>query len=450
MSELEGYLILVAVLVAYALAIAYLYLTRRLDPNGIFSMYGPALMIKTRRGQAMLDRVGRFRRFWSAVGDLGILFAGIAMATIVILLAAEAALVSRVPASEAPSPQTALGLPGINPIIPLGYGLVALIVGVVLHELFHGVMARAQRIGVKSIGVLWFVVPVGAFVEQDEVEMMAAPRRARNRVVAAGVLANFVLAVIFFAAMAAVVSSSVTPNANGVGVVQVLGGYPAQNASIQTGDILLSLNGTATPNDTDLLNALSATYPGESVPVVYYSHTAGRDVDTTVTLASVADYTHNDSDSTKGFLGVVVTPFTPSELANLIATPWSATSSPLAGVAAWIALPVWGLEPVSGPTAAFYHAAGPLAPIGVGNVWIVVNLLYWLAWMNLLLGLSNALPLWPFDGGLLFKDLVSGAVARLRKGWESWRVERAGAISAAVSSLLVIFLIAWLFVGPRL
>src|SRR5215469_896276 len=191
MTELDGWLVLVVLVAAYALVLVYLSRSHRLGPTRMFSLFGPALMVKTQRGRALLDRVGRFRRFWSPIGDLGIALAGIAMATIVLLLAGEAVLVSRVPASEAPSPQTALGLPGINPIIPLGYGLVALIVGVVLHELFHGVMARSQKIGVKSLGILWLVIPIGAFVEQDEAEMVAAPRRARSRVIAAGVLANF-------------------------------------------------------------------------------------------------------------------------------------------------------------------------------------------------------------------------------------------------------------------
>ena len=101
-------------------------------------------------------------------------------------------------AIKAPAPQTALGIPGINPIIPLGYGLLALIVGIVLHELLHGVVARSQNIGVKSLGILWLVVPVGAFVEQDDEQMMKAPRRHRDRVAAAGVLANFALTTLFF------------------------------------------------------------------------------------------------------------------------------------------------------------------------------------------------------------------------------------------------------------
>jgi len=139
------------------------------------------------------------------VGDLGVALAAVAMATIVLLLVLGAIVSTRLSPAQAPSPSEALGLPGINPIIPLGYGILALVVGIVLHELMHGILARSQKIGVKSLGILWFVVPIGAFVEQDDAEMLAAPRRQRDRVAAAGVLANFALAVVFFALLAGVV-----------------------------------------------------------------------------------------------------------------------------------------------------------------------------------------------------------------------------------------------------
>ncbi|MDD4185319.1 MAG: site-2 protease family protein, partial [Candidatus Methanomethylophilaceae archaeon] len=34
--------------------------------------------------------------------------------------------------------------------------------------------------------------------------------------------------------------------------------------------------------------------------------------------------------------------------------------------------------------------------------WILISILFWIFWLNLVLGLSNALPAIPFDGGFLF------------------------------------------------
>ncbi|MCI4361467.1 MAG: site-2 protease family protein, partial [Thermoplasmata archaeon] len=81
----------------------------------------------------------------------------------------------------------------------------------------------------------------------------------------------------------------------------------------------------------------------------------------------------------------------------------------------WIILPLAGLQPIAGVAASFYHVAGPFAFMDPGSFWILANLLYWLAWMNLLLGMSNALPLFPLDGGLLFRDFSASIAARLRK-----------------------------------
>ena len=278
---------------------------------------------------------------------------------------------------------------------------------------------------------------------------MKAPRRARGRVVAAGVMANFALAMVFFAGSALVVDSSVTPNAQGIGVVSVISGYAASNASMHSGDIVVAVNGTATPDEQSFHNALATTHPGQSVAVEYYDPARGGTVTTTVTMASLAAYTHNSSDGGTGFLGVVIDPFSPSELAGLIAAPWSSSAGPAAGLAAWVALPLWGLQPVAGTTAGFYHATGPLAGLGIGNVWVVVNLLYWLAWMNVLLGLSNALPIVPFDGGLLFRDFAGSLTARLRRGWEQARIDRVSTQASAAISVFIVLLFVWIFVGPH-
>jgi membrane-associated protease RseP (regulator of RpoE activity) len=448
--EINGWWILAGLLVAYGLAVYALYRTGRIGPDRTFSLFGPALMIKTKRGQGFLDRVGRFERLWSVVGDIAIVLATLSMVTIMALLLLEAALVSKVPASEAPSPQTAIGLPGINPIIPVGYGIIALVVGVVLHELFHGVMARSQKIGVKTIGILWLVAPIGAFVEQDEEGMTKAPRRARDRVVAAGVLANFFLAVVFFTASSAILTTGLAPNATGVGVGAVLAGYPAENASIHAGDILVVLNGTSTSNNVQLLDALQRTHPGQNVSLSYFSADQGTMVTTEITLASLGSYTHNTSDDQRGFLGVDVTPVTPTQLSGILATPWNAAGGPIVGFAEWIILPLLQLQPVAGTTVTFYHATGALSALGTSDLWIAVNLMYWLAWMNLLLGLSNSLPLIPFDGGLLFRDLAASVTTRLRRGWDTARVDRTATLAAYASSVTVVLLLVWLLFGPRL
>lgn len=450
MASINGWDIALLFIVAYAVAVYLLYRAGFIGPDRVLSLYGPALMIKTKRGRGFLDRVAQRRRLWTVLADLGIVLAAIAMVVVVGLLILDAIVVSRLPPGSGPSPQMALGIPGLNPIIPLGYGLVALIVGVVLHELFHGFVARSQKIGVKSIGILWCVIPVGAFVEQDDAEMNQAPRRQRDRVAAAGVLANFGLAVLFFFLLAAVMSTSVQPNANGVGVTYVVAGTPAQNASLTAGDIITQLNGTPTPTNTALFNALAKTHAGQSVSLTYYSTRTSGLVSTTVPLAPLSMETHLSSDAQKAFLGVAPAFLTPVALKEDLTSPLTSSAGPLYGTTDWLVLPLAGLEPVSGSTVSFYHLTGPLAGTDPGLFWVGANLLYWLSWMNLLLGLSNALPLFPLDGGLLFRDFSATLASRARKGWDANRLDRFGSRAAAASSIIVLGLLVWQFVGPSL
>ncbi len=444
MDPYLGYEIAGAAAFVYAVLIYALWRSGRIGPDRSLTLMGPALMVKTGRGREALERWGRFRRFWSRIGDLGIALAAIAMAAIVILLLVDAVISTRISPSMAPPVTEALGLPGINPIIPIGYGILALVVGVVLHELAHGVVARSQGIGVKSIGILWCVIPVGAFVEQDDVEMQAASRRSRDRVAAAGVLANFVLTVVFFVALSLLVSGSVAPNANGVGVAYVEPNTPAANASLAAGDIITSINGTSTTTDAAFESALTTTVPGENVTVVYFSASSSSVVTVHVTLAP------SPTVQGRGFLGVAVTFLTPSELKGTLVWPLGSSSGPATGALDWLVLPLATLEPVGGSTAAYFHVTGPASALGSSWFWIIANVLYWLAWLNLLLGLSNALPLVPLDGGLLFRDFAASVAARFRAGWSAARLDEFGSRAVTASSLIIVLLLVWQFVVPRL
>jgi membrane-associated protease RseP (regulator of RpoE activity) len=439
-----GYEIAAAVIAAYLVVVILLGRAGYIAPNRVVSFFGPALMIRTRRGRDAIDRWARFRRFWTAASDLGIGLAAISMAVILALLFLDAIVSLRVPASQAPSPQEALGLPGINPIIPIGYGIVALVVGIVLHELAHGVVARSQGIGVKSLGILLFVVPVGAFVEQDDVDMNAASRRRRDRVGAAGILANFAIALVFFVVLAAIISTSVAPNASGVGIAYVQPGSPASNSSLVPGDIITSINGTATTNANLFESSLASTTPGESVVVDYYSSSNRAPQSITVVLAP-SPTVHG-----RGFLGVAVSYLTPSELKQTLTSPLSSSNGPLVGSIEWLVLPLAGLEPLSGSSMSFFHLTGAFAGANPSTFWIGANILYWIAWMSLLLGLSNALPLIPLDGGLLFRDFAASIAAHFRKGWSAARLDEFGGRAAIVSSVLVLVLLAWQFIVPRL
>src|SRR5438128_11194564 len=82
--------------------------------------------------------------------------------------------------SNPPSPETLLGLPGINPIIPLGYGILGLAVAIILHEFSHGILSRAANIKIRSLGLIFLFFLTGAFVDPAVAELRPLPRRERG------------------------------------------------------------------------------------------------------------------------------------------------------------------------------------------------------------------------------------------------------------------------------
>jgi membrane-associated protease RseP (regulator of RpoE activity) len=95
----------------------------------------------------------------------------------------------------------ALILPGIDipgsPIFIPWYGWFSLIIIIVAHEGAHGILARAVKSKLGSTGIASIgVIPIGAFVEPDEKQLMRKSRASRLRVFSAGSAANFVVGII--------------------------------------------------------------------------------------------------------------------------------------------------------------------------------------------------------------------------------------------------------------
>ena len=67
-----------------------------------------------------------------------------------------------------------------------------------------------------------------------------------------------------------------------------------------------------------------------------------------------------------------------------------------------------------------------------------------------MVGLTNALPAVPMDGGYIFHDLVSGIILRFSKTKDEKKVEKAVDSLAIALALSVLFLILWQLIGPRI
>jgi regulator of sigma E protease len=122
------------------------------------------------------------------------------------------------------------------------------------------------------------------------------PAWQRFLIVLAGPMANFLLAILIFAAFFAFVG---TPRTNVIGAVQP--GSAAAVAGIQPGDRIVSIAGRATPSFDDIFNVV-AVRPGERVEIAVERGESVREVE----VALGSDYLEDVSGQKqkRGLLGV--------------------------------------------------------------------------------------------------------------------------------------------------
>ena len=96
--------------------------------------------------------------------------------------------------------------------------------------------------------------------------------------------------------------------------------------------------------------------------------------------------------------------------------------------------------------------------IGLNGLLFLVNLMFWLIWVNILLGFTNLIPMVPFDGGHLFRDIVHGTMSGLRnfgKRTGMWRihplwVEHVSRKASSLSSLFLLIMLVFVIASPYL
>jgi len=384
----------------------------------------PLLLVKTRRGRGLMDRLSRSKitpaiaRFYLYIMPV------IAAAMIYLALFAIFRYITSPGLSQfvrGLGPLANVLLPGLNPYLPIVYGWVALWVGLIVHEGSHGIVARYQGFLVKDSGLIFFLfIPIGAFVELDEEELKKASPILAGKILAAGAGSNFAVAVLALIFMLLIVSSY-TPIAStqGVGVLSVEVNSPAYNAGLAPGDILIGLNSTQFNTISQLSQFMAKTHPGEVV-VMEYQHSNH-------VYTSQVSLVANPNNQSIGYLGI-----TPSDNPSLVLKNFL-SFSPLS-ISRYFIFPslVATQVPFSDNMQIYYTS-----PLGI-LTFPLTNLLFWIWFVNLNLALFNALPLGPFDGGVAFRHLVR---AITHADWDSKVVRNTSNIVTLLMTFVVIALL---------
>jgi len=96
--------------------------------------------------------------------------------------------------------------------------------------------------------------------------------------------------------------------------------------------------------------------------------------------------------------------------------------------------------------------------VGLEGLLFLTYLMFWLIWVNILLGFTNLIPMIPFDGGHLFRDLVQMSMNGLRnigKKTKLWSihplwVEHVTRKASTLSSLGLLIVVVFIMVAPYL
>jgi membrane-associated protease RseP (regulator of RpoE activity) len=318
-----------------------------------------------------------------------------------------------------------LGLPGINPYLPIVDGWIALMIGIILHEGAHGVIARSMGLPVKSSGMVFVLfVPIAAFVEVDDEAVKLAKPSVSMRMLAGGAGINLVIAAVCLVLLVGTVSTMV-PLATGAGIVAVGPGTPAANAGLRAGDIVTALDGKSITDLNTVLGQNTTLHAGDKInlTVVRGGETHQFNNIALACCDSLVDTRTNKTLKTWPYIGV-----NSASESDLEATV-SGYTNLVGSFRDYVCVPTipacQGVAPFSDSMSVFYRSS-----VGIPAA-SIATLLYWIFFLNLNLSIFNALPIYPLDGGQAFKVAVTALLGK--RGDEKTAMR----ITTGVSLLLV-------------
>ncbi len=246
-----------------------------------------------------------------------------------------------------------------------------------------------------------------------------------------------------------------------VKVATVIEGSPAEAAGIKPDMVLVRINNTEIKGIDDFIAFMNSTRPGQKLDVYLMSNSSAN--------ASLEEFKnielakHPEGDE-KGFLGISyavedgavsyslgigIGQFPAKKYLQLL----TSIPSLLTGLAGWLllfSLPIVGLTGegfpgFSGLITNFYEPTGLAAQFG-GGIFVILNVLMWIGWMNFYVGLFNCLPAVPLDGGHVFRDVMTSSLSRIMGNGE--KVERVSNAIAVLFAVMILLSLVFVTFAP--
>lgn len=341
----------IAFIVIWAIAFV---LKDQLEKVGVEVSF-PVLMWRTTKLRGLVDRIAnRAPRFWKWFMNAGIVISAFFMVFMAVLLLQSLTTITEVSSVSLVLP--GVEVPGSPFFIPFFSGFIALITVIIVHEFSHGILARVEKVDIKSMGLLLFAILPGAFVEPDEDEVKELDRPARMRIYVAGSMANLSLAVVALIIMTLLSSFAIPAvfHEDGVEITRLTDDGNAHDY-LKTGMILKSIDNYTIGDTEDYSRAVRSLAPNNTVNIL------------TDQGAYSFKLKSNPANHSLGYMGIQ------AKAHYLINDNYSNQ---------------------------FYSP----------YLWVLLDLpelFMWIFLLNFSIGTFNLLPMKPLDGGALFEDLMS-------------------------------------------
>jgi len=241
-------------------------------------------------------------------------------------------------------------LPNVPIYVPL-HGWLSLLIILVVHESFHGILACVHKIKLKSAGlILAGFLPIGAFVEPDEKQFSREKPLKRLQVLSVGSMSNFAMFAVVGLLYLGVFSAFVAP-------------FAEQKVVVYSVSEFLSVNGTL-----EKAPAFGVLNVGDTIVSAN-----GVDVNSIPGLEKIVKGSETLNFGLKDINGV-------SRFVSL-------QKNSAGSIGATFAQPVDDAK------------VNPLALF-------IAEFLFWLFMLSLFVAIANFMPFWAFDGGQMVKLLL--------------------------------------------
>lgn len=312
-------------------------------------------LYRTKLGLKLMDKLAKFKRFFTVYGYLGTFVGFIGMIFVSVFIVYQ---LYKLIAAPQPGMGIALLIPGVkipgSPIfVPLWYGIISIFIIATVHEFAHGILARLHNLKVKASGIVFFGPIIGAFVEPDEEKLLKKSGQVQCSVFSAGPFANIILAflvgIILLFGVPVFYNYYLEPEGFLINSVQE--GYPAEAAGLQPGLLITEINGQEILTREKFTEIMQDVKPDQTI----------------LLLANQTIYNLTTTESPtvlgQGYIGVTM-------------------------------LNSYRIKE---------HIANGFTEILYKTVVWIIGLLKWVGWLSLAIGLINLLPLGPVDGGRMFQ-----------------------------------------------